>query len=124
MITFKNLFDVCFRSAILANRTTIADDNTWNHEHTALLGKILTTNVDEGYSIARHLADYVLIWAGGGGDDLAKSPHFARISNSIYRGQCPEDPTCREFGFMVGWTAVICLQIYHHLLIIIKILQC
>jgi hypothetical protein len=39
---------------------------------------------DEGYEIARHLADYVLVWAGGGGDDLAKSPHLARIANSVY----------------------------------------
>ncbi len=95
-------WDYGYQITALANRTTIADGNTWNHEHIALLGKILTTNVDEGYNIARHLADYVLIWAGGGGDDLAKSPHLARIANSVYRGQCPDDPTCSEFGFMVG----------------------
>ena len=48
----------------------------------------------------RHLADYVLIWTGGGGDDLAKSPHMARIGNSVYRDICPDDPTCRSFGFL------------------------
>jgi len=87
-------------SAAIANRTTIADGNTWNHEHIALLGKTLTTNLDEGWEIARHLADYVLIWGGGGGDDLAKSPHLARIANSVYRDHCPDDPTCRAFGFL------------------------
>lgn len=78
----------------------MADGNTWNHEHIALLGKALTTDLDSGYEIARHLADYVLVWGGGGGDDLAKSPHLARIANSVYRDHCPDDPTCRAFGFV------------------------
>jgi dolichyl-diphosphooligosaccharide--protein glycosyltransferase len=85
----------------IANRTTIADGNTWNHEHIALLGRILTAPEKEAHRIARHLADYVLLWAGGGGDDLAKSPHLRRIANSVYRGLCKE-PTCREFGFYVS----------------------
>ena len=50
----------------------------------------------------RHLADYVLIWTGGGGDDLAKSPHMARIGNSVFRDICPDDPTCSNFGFYHG----------------------
>ncbi len=95
-------WDYGYQITAIANRTTIADGNTWNHEHIALLGKVLTTNEEEGYNIARHLADYVLIWTGGGGDDLAKSPHLARIANSVYRGQCPEDPTCSGFGFIVS----------------------
>lgn len=33
-------------------------------------------------------------------DDLAKSPHLARIANSVYRDHCPDDPTCRAFGFV------------------------
>jgi dolichyl-diphosphooligosaccharide--protein glycosyltransferase len=95
-------WDYGYQITAIANRTTIADGNTWNHEHIALLGKALTTDVEEGYQIARHLADYVLVWAGGGGDDLAKSPHLARIANSVYRDHCPGDPTCRAFGFLVS----------------------
>jgi dolichyl-diphosphooligosaccharide--protein glycosyltransferase len=99
-------WDYGYQITAIANRTTIADGNTWNHEHIALLGKALTTNVEEGYQIARHLADYVLVWGGGGGDDLAKSPHLARIANSVYRDHCPGDPTCRAFGFVVcTWIA-------------------
>lgn len=94
-------WDYGYQISSIANRTTLADGNTWNHEHIALLGKILTTHVDEGYDIARHLADYVLLWTGGGGDDLAKSPHLARIANSVYRDMCPGDPTCRAFGRIV-----------------------
>ncbi len=95
-------WDYGYQITGIANRTTIADGNTWNHEHIALLGMALTTNMDEGYEISRHLADYVLVWGGGGGDDLAKSPHLARIANSVYRDLCPEDPTCRSFGFIVS----------------------
>jgi len=39
-------------------------------------------------------------WYGrGGGDDLAKSPHMARIGNSVFDDICPNDPTCKRFGF-------------------------
>jgi len=93
-------WDYGYQITGIANRTTLADGNTWNHEHIALLGRILTGSEEEGYEIARHLADYALVWAGGGGDDLAKSPHLARIANSVFRNMCPGDPTCRSFGFM------------------------
>ncbi len=92
-------WDYGYQITSIANRTTIADGNTWNHEHIALLAKILTGPIDEGYEIARHLADYMLVWSGGGGDDVAKSPHLARIANSVYRDMC-SDPVCSTFGFV------------------------
>ena len=91
-------WDYGYQIAGIAKRTSIADGNTWNHEHIATLGRILTAPEEEAHSLARHLADYVLVWAGGGGDDLAKSPHLARIGNSVYPGHC-SDPTCSMFGF-------------------------
>ncbi len=94
-------WDYGYQITGISNRTTIADGNTWNHEHIALLGMILTGPEKQSHRIMRHLADYVLVWAGGGGDDLAKSPHLARIANSVYRNHCPNDPTCRAFGFRV-----------------------
>ena len=82
----------------IANRTTLADGNTWNHEHIALLGKCLVSPELEGHKIVRHLADYVLVWttrfAGMYGDDLAKSPHMARIAGSVY-------PDVSQEGFYV-----------------------
>lgn len=94
-------WDYGYQITAISNRTTLADGNTWNHEHIALLGLALTSSEETGYEIARHLADYVLVWGGGGGDDLAKSPHLARIANSVYRDHCPQgDPTCRAFGFL------------------------
>lgn len=72
----------------VANRTSIADGNTWNHEHIALLGRVLISPEKESHEIARHLADYVLVWttrwAGMMGDDLAKCPHMARIAGSVF----------------------------------------
>ena len=94
-------WDYGYQIAGIAKRTSIADGNTWNHEHIATLGRILTAPEEEAHSLARHLADYVLVWAGGGGDDLAKSPHLARIGNSVFPGHC-SDPTCSQFGFTAG----------------------
>jgi len=91
-------WDYGYQITGIAKRASIADGNTWNHEHIATLGRILTAPEEEAHSLARHLADYVLVWAGGGGDDLAKSPHLARIGNSVYPGHC-DDPTCSTFGF-------------------------
>jgi len=82
----------------IAERTTIADGNTWNHEHIATLGRCLVSPEKKAHSYIRHLADYVLIWAGGGGDDIAKSPHMARIGNSVYLDMCGNDPTCMLFA--------------------------
>jgi len=95
-------WDYGYQIAGIGNRTTIADGNTWNHEHIATLGRILSAPEEKAHRVARHLADYVLVWAGGGGDDLAKSPHMARIGNSVYHDICPGDPTCSQFGFYQG----------------------
>lgn len=91
-------WDYGYQIAGVANRTTIADGNTWNHEHIATLGRCLVSPEKKAHNMVRHLADYVLLWTGGGGDDLAKSPHMARIANSVFPGLCPNDPTCSHFA--------------------------
>jgi len=84
----------------IAKRASLADGNTWNLEHIAFIGRILTAPQKKAHSIARHVADYVLIWAGGHSDDLQKSPHMARIASSVYTDVCPSnDPMCHTFGF-------------------------
>ena len=81
-------WDYGYQITGVGHRTTIADGNTWNHEHIALLGRSLVLPEEEGFAITRHLADYVLVvttrHAGMYGDDLAKSPHMARIAGSVY----------------------------------------
>jgi dolichyl-diphosphooligosaccharide--protein glycosyltransferase len=94
-------WDYGYQITGVANRTSIADGNTWSLEHIALLARSLTSEEKKGHRIIKHLADYVLVWTGGGGDDVAKSPHLARIANSIYKGTC-SDPHCSQFGFDRG----------------------
>eukprot|EP00242_Pyramimonas_sp_CCMP2087_P010768 CAMPEP_0198197216 /NCGR_PEP_ID=MMETSP1445-20131203/806_1 /TAXON_ID=36898 /ORGANISM="Pyramimonas sp., Strain CCMP2087" /LENGTH=749 /DNA_ID=CAMNT_0043866419 /DNA_START=119 /DNA_END=2368 /DNA_ORIENTATION=- len=81
-------WDYGYQITGVANRTTIADGNTWNHEHLALLGKCLVSGEEDAIKMIRHLADYMLVWstryAGMWGDDLAKVPHIARIAGSVY----------------------------------------
>eukprot|EP00434_Breviolum_minutum_P039128 symbB.v1.2.034733.t1/scaffold4534.1/size38374/1 len=89
----------------IAKRTSIADGNTWNHEHIATLGRTLTSSEKKAHNAIRHLADYVLVWAGGGGDDLAKSPHLARIGNSVFPDHCgDDDPKCNKFSFYADYS--------------------
>merc|ERR1712070_1077379 len=92
-------WDYGYQITGIGNRTSIADGNTWNHEHIATLGRTLTNPEKKAHNIMRHLTDYVLVWAGGHSDDMGKSPHLARIANSIYPDVCgAKDPKCQKFG--------------------------
>jgi len=96
-------WDYGYQITGIAKRTSIADGNTWNHEHIATLGRILTSPEKKAHKAMVHLTDYVLVWAGGGGDDMGKSPHLARIANSVFPDVCGnDDPTCNKFGFYQG----------------------
>lgn len=96
-------WDYGYQITGIANRTSIADGNTWNHEHIATLGRILTNTEKKCWNAMRHLADYALVWAGGRGDDMGKSPHLARIGNSVFPDHCgDDDPMCHKFGFYKG----------------------
>ena len=54
-------WDYGYQITGIGNRTSLADGNTWNHEHIALLGKCLVIPEHESHKITRHLADYVLV---------------------------------------------------------------
>jgi len=93
-------WDYGYQITGIAKRTSIADGNTWNHEHIATLGRIMTSPEKKAHNAMRHLADYVLVWAGGHGDDMGKSPHLARIGNSVFPDHCgDDDPLCQKFSF-------------------------
>jgi len=93
-------WDYGYQITGVAKRTSIADGNTWNHEHIATLGRVLTSSVPKAHKAVRHLADYILVWAGGHGDDMGKSPHLARIGNSVFPDHCgDDDPLCRKYSF-------------------------
>lgn len=90
-------WDYGYQITGIGNRTSVADGNTWNHEHIATLARCLVSPEKKAHRMIKHLADYVLIWTGGGGDDLAKSIHIGRIGNSVYPGLC-SDAVCSKFG--------------------------
>jgi dolichyl-diphosphooligosaccharide--protein glycosyltransferase len=54
-------WDYGYQITGVGNRTTVADGNTWNHEHIALLGRCLVMPEQTSHEITRHLADYVLV---------------------------------------------------------------
>jgi len=99
-------WDYGYQITGVSGRTSLADGNTWNHEHIATLGRTLTSPEKKAHNVMRHLADYVLVWADGiqgKGHDLGKSPHLARIGNSVFPDLCgAQDPLCRKFGFDAG----------------------
>jgi len=92
-------WDYGYHISGIAERISLADGNTWNLEHIATVGRMLASPEKKGWELARHMADYVLVWAGNTGDDLGKSPHIARISSSVYPDICPNDPLCFSFSF-------------------------
>merc|ERR1719401_2599882 len=94
-------WDYGYQITGIGNRTSCADGNTWNHEHIATIGRILSGPERKSHSIMRHLADYALVHAGQQQTDLRISTHFARIGNSVFPDICGEkDPTCTKYGFV------------------------
>merc|ERR1719145_107977 len=96
-------WDYGYQITGIGKRTSLADGNTWNHEHIATLGRLLSGSQKSSHSVIRHLADYVLIMTGGVNDDLGISTHFARIGNSVFPDHCGDkDPTCNKYTFHGG----------------------
>ena len=82
-------WDYGYQITGMANRTVLADGNTWNNTHIATIGKAFASTEEEGYKIARQLdADYVLIIFGGlsyySGDDVSKFIWMIRIAQGVY----------------------------------------
>merc|ERR1712054_431910 len=58
-------WDYGYQITGIGKRTSLADGNTWNHEHIATLGRLLSGTQKSSHGVLRHLADYVLIMTGG-----------------------------------------------------------
>merc|ERR1711879_816158 len=96
-------WDYGYQITGVGRHTSIADGNTWNHEHIATIGRILSAPEKPAHNIMRHLADYALVKVGQQETDLRISTHFARIGNSVFPDICgPDDPTCNRYGFGPG----------------------
>jgi len=96
-------WDYGYQITGIGKRTSLADGNTWNHEHIATIGRLLSGSQKSSHGVIRHLADYVLIMTGAVNDDLGISPHFARIGNSVFPDHCgDQDPYCEQYSFYGG----------------------
>ena len=82
-------WDYGYQIAGFSDRTTIVDNNTWNFEHIATVGKVFASNEDEAYEILQNLeVDYVIVLFGGrsgfSGDDINKFIWMVRITGNIF----------------------------------------
>eukprot|EP01004_Peranema_trichophorum_P009453 NODE_819_length_2332_cov_40.947488_g697_i0.p1 GENE.NODE_819_length_2332_cov_40.947488_g697_i0~~NODE_819_length_2332_cov_40.947488_g697_i0.p1 ORF type:complete len:749 (-),score=96.71 NODE_819_length_2332_cov_40.947488_g697_i0:84-2075(-) len=95
---FMAWWDYGYQMNAMGNRTTIADNNTWNNTHIATIGRVLSSTEEEAYKILRKLdVDYLLVIFGGkigySSDDINKFLWPVRISAGVY----PEHVRERDF---------------------------
>ncbi|KAJ1999322.1 oligosaccharyl transferase stt3 subunit, partial [Coemansia thaxteri] len=100
-------WDYGYQLAGMADRTTLVDNNTWNNTHIATVGKILASDEDTAYELARHHdVDYVLIVFGAmlgySGDDINKFLWMIRIAQGVY----PDDVKEEDFYNSQGEYAI------------------
>jgi dolichyl-diphosphooligosaccharide--protein glycosyltransferase len=71
----------------IANRTALADGNTWNDEHVAAIATMLLAPPAQAHALVRHVADYVYLWVGDEGlmsSDLSKAQLYAKVAAAAY----------------------------------------
>jgi dolichyl-diphosphooligosaccharide--protein glycosyltransferase len=82
-------WDYGYQLAGFSNRTTLVDNNTWNHTHIAQVGRIMASSEEAAYELLDELdCDYVLIVFGGksgySGDDINKFLWMLRIAANAF----------------------------------------
>ncbi|KAJ1817906.1 oligosaccharyl transferase stt3 subunit, partial [Coemansia sp. RSA 2599] len=104
-------WDYGYQLAGLADRTTLVDNNTWNNTHIATVGKILGSDEDTAYELARrHDVDYILVVFGAllgySGDDINKFLWMIRIAQGVYPDGFKEEDFYNSSGeYAIGDTA-------------------
>lgn len=96
-------WDYGYQLAGMADRTTIVDNNTWNNEHIALVGRIFASNEADAYPLLRQLdVDYILVLVGAAsgfsGDDMNKFLWMIRIAQGVFPDAIQEINFYNEFG--------------------------
>jgi len=97
-------WDYGYQLAGFSNRTTLVDNNTWNHTHIAQVGRIMASTEEGAYELLDELdANYVLIVFGAktgySGDDINKFLWMLRIAANAF-------PHLKESDFTVNGYAV------------------
>ncbi|KAJ2853152.1 oligosaccharyl transferase stt3 subunit, partial [Coemansia asiatica] len=104
-------WDYGYQLAGMADRTTLVDNNTWNNTHIATVGKILASDEDTAYDLARrHDVDYILVIFGSllgyAGDDINKFLWMIRIAQGVYPDGFKEEDFYNSSGeYAIGDTA-------------------
>lgn len=93
-------WDYGYQLAGFSNRTTLVDNNTWNHTHIAQVGRIMASTEEAAYELLDQLdANYVLVVFGGktgySGDDINKFLWMLRIAANAF-------PHLKEADFTIN----------------------
>lgn len=93
-------WDYGYQLAGFSNRTTLVDNNTWNHTHIAQVGRIMASTEEAAYELLDQLdANYVLVVFGGKtgytGDDINKFLWMLRIAANAF-------PHLKEADFTIN----------------------
>ena len=97
-------WDYGYQLAGFTNRTTLVDNNTWNHTHIAQIGRIFASTEEAAYELLDELdVDYVLLVFGGktgySGDDINKFLWMLRIAANAF-------PHLKESDFTTNGYAI------------------
>jgi dolichyl-diphosphooligosaccharide--protein glycosyltransferase len=97
-------WDYGYQLAGFTNRTTLVDNNTWNHTHIAQVGRIFASTEEGAYDLLDSLdVDYVLVVFGGktgySGDDINKFLWILRIAANEFPHLKEADYT--QHGFVI-----------------------
>ncbi|KAJ2455613.1 oligosaccharyl transferase stt3 subunit [Coemansia sp. RSA 2336] len=109
-------WDYGYQLAGMADRTTLVDNNTWNNTHIATVGRIMASNEDKAYELARHLdVDYVLVIFGAmlgySGDDINKFLWMIRIAQGVYPDEVNEQSFFNHEGqYAIGDDASVAMR--------------
>jgi dolichyl-diphosphooligosaccharide--protein glycosyltransferase len=100
-------WDYGYQITGFANRTTIADGNTWNNTHIATIGLGMSSPENEAHEVMEHLgADYALVIFGGvsgySGDDINKFHWMVTIGGGVYPHIKHEDYFMPDYRLAIG----------------------
>ena len=121
-------WDYGYQLGMMANRTTLVDNNTWNNTHIATVGRAMASSEASAYRIMRQVrrqltlhfsmflmissvgllvhhqldVDYVLVIFGGvmgfGSDDINKFLWMVRIGSGVYPSHIQEEDYLTDTG--------------------------
>lgn len=100
-------WDYGYQATAMANRTVLADNNTWNNRHIATIALAFASDEQRAAAIMQELdVDYVFVVFGGvsrhQSDDLNKFLWMVRIASGVYPTVQQSDYLSRRGLYTVG----------------------